>query len=132
LADDVDRKDFLSHHGVRSLSKAHQQQPFQFGGRAVGYEPGEAVEKLKGGNSNWRGPVWFPTSFLIIESLRKLEKAFGGDVKVALHAGDFATREQPLAEAAMTDTRAEEGIGAGAARARGRSISTAVQAAHST
>ena len=131
LAYVVDRKEFLSRHGIRSLSKAHQQHPFRFGGRAVGYEPGEAVEKLKGGNSNWRGPVWFPTSFLIIESLRKLEKAFGGDVKVALHAGDM-THEQPLQEPSMTDTRADEGLGAGAARARGRSISTAVQAVQST
>jgi hypothetical protein len=48
----------------------------------VRYEPAEAVTKLKGGNSNWRGPVWFPTSFLAIETLRKLEKAFGGGVRV--------------------------------------------------
>src|SRR6185436_3343112 len=68
-------------------------------------------------------------SFLIIESLRKLEKAFGGDVKVALHAGDV-THDQPLHE--MTDTRAEEGLGAGAARARGRSISAAMPAVQST
>jgi len=130
LAYVVDRKEFLSRHGVRSLSKAHQQNPFRFAGRAVGYEPGEAVEKLKGGNSNWRGPVWFPTSFLIIESLRKLEKAFGGDVKVALHAAETTT-EQPL-PATMADTRADEGLGAGAARARGRSISTSVPAVRST
>jgi hypothetical protein len=130
LAYVVDRKEFLSRHGIRSLSKAHQQHPFQFGGRAVGYEPGEAAEKLKGGNSNWRGPVWFSTSFLIIESLRKLEKAFGGDVKVALHAA-AETHEQPMADA-MADTRADDGLGAGAARARGRSISTAVPAVQST
>ena len=42
------------------------------------YSPGEAAESLKGGNSNWRGPVWFPTTFLMIESLRKLRKAYGG------------------------------------------------------
>jgi hypothetical protein len=132
LAYVVDRKEFLSRHGIRSLSKAHQQHPFEFAGRAVGYEPGEAVEKLKGGNSNWRGPVWFPTSFLMIESLRKLEKAFGGDVKVALHAGE-TTQEEPLPDpSAMADTRAEEGLGAGAARARGRSISTSVPAVRST
>ncbi|HEY6139611.1 MAG TPA: glucosidase [Thermoanaerobaculia bacterium] len=131
LAYVVDRNEFLSRHGIRSLSKAHQRNPFRFGDRAVGYEPGEAVEKLKGGNSNWRGPVWFPTSFLIIESLRKLEKAFGGDVKVALHAGD-TTQERALDHTAMADTRADEGLGAGAARARGRSISTAVPAVRST
>jgi hypothetical protein len=43
----------------------------------VAYEPAESSEKLKGGNSNWRGPIWFPTTFLIIESLRKLGTAFG-------------------------------------------------------
>src|SRR6476469_7230474 len=99
------------------MSKFHQKNPFTLGDAPVSYEPAEAVEKLKGGNSNWRGPVWFPTSFLIIESLRKLEKAFGGDVKVALHPGDFSTHEHPLDEAAMADTRADEGIGAGATRA---------------
>jgi hypothetical protein len=51
--------------------------PFLFDGKEVGYEPAEAVSKIKGGNSNWRGPIWFPTSFLLIESLRKLGKAYG-------------------------------------------------------
>ena len=82
LARVVDSGEFLSPYGLRSLSKAHQQHPFTFGGATVRYEPAEAIEKLKGGNSNWRGPVWFPTSFLIIETLRKLEKAFGGGVRI--------------------------------------------------
>ncbi len=47
----------------------------------VRYEPAEAVVKIKGGNSNWRGPIWFPTSFLLIESLRKLGKAFGPSLR---------------------------------------------------
>jgi hypothetical protein len=74
----MDPGEFLSDYGVRSLSKAHGEHPFVFDGQAVGYEPAEAVSKLKGGNSNWRGPLWFPTSFLLVESLRKLGKAFGG------------------------------------------------------
>ncbi|HXG57898.1 MAG TPA: glucosidase [Thermoanaerobaculia bacterium] len=78
----VDPAEFLSPFGMRSLSKFHQQHPFSFGHASVTYEPAEAVAKLKGGNSNWRGPVWFPTSFLMIESLRKLEKGFGGSVRV--------------------------------------------------
>ncbi|HJT18641.1 MAG TPA: glucosidase [Thermoanaerobaculia bacterium] len=82
LARVVDPDEFLSPYGVRSLSKAHQEHPFTFGDATVRYEPAEAIEKLKGGNSNWRGPVWFPTSFLIIETLRKLEKAFGSGVRV--------------------------------------------------
>ena len=75
-----DPDEFLAPHGVRSLSKKHEREPFEFEGRRVGYEPAESVTKLKGGNSNWRGPIWFPTTFLIIESLRKLGTAFGPDV----------------------------------------------------
>jgi hypothetical protein len=72
-----DESEFLSPYGVRSLSKAHEQNPFWYCNKAVGYEPAEATSKIKGGNSNWRGPLWFPTSFLLIESLRKLGKAYG-------------------------------------------------------
>ena len=72
-----DASEFLSDFGIRSLSKAHEEHPFRFGDKVVGYEPAEAVSKIKGGNSNWRGPIWFPTSFLLIESLRKLGKAYG-------------------------------------------------------
>jgi hypothetical protein len=88
LARVVDADEFLSPYGVRSLSKHHQSHPFTFGDASVRYEPAEAIERLKGGNSNWRGPVWFPTSFLIIETLRKLEKAFGGSVRVTTPSGD--------------------------------------------
>ncbi|HYM60222.1 MAG TPA: glucosidase [Thermoanaerobaculia bacterium] len=84
----VDPDEFLSPHGLRSLSKFHQQHPFTFGDASVGYEPAEAKSNVKGGNSNWRGPVWFPTSFLMIESLRKLEKAFGGGIQVSLSRTD--------------------------------------------
>ncbi|MBA3460959.1 MAG: glucosidase [Deltaproteobacteria bacterium] len=73
-----DPEEFLSRYGVRSLSKQHETQPFELEGRMVSYEPAESRSKLKGGNSNWRGPIWFPTTFLIIESLRKLGTAFGG------------------------------------------------------
>jgi hypothetical protein len=72
-----DETEFLSRFGVRSLSKFHEAHPFELDGRTVPYEPAESSSKLKGGNSNWRGPLWFPTSFLIIESLRKLGTAFG-------------------------------------------------------
>ena len=51
--------EFLSDFGIRSLSKAHEHDPFVFGNAQVGYEPAEAIVKIKGGNSNWRGPVWF-------------------------------------------------------------------------
>lgn len=77
-----DPGEFLSEYGLRSLSKIHSKQPFVLGGNQVSYEPGEADSKIKGGNSNWRGPIWFPTAFLMIESLRKLAKAYGDDVSV--------------------------------------------------
>ena len=72
-----DEREFLSRYGIRSLSKIHEEKPFVWNGNAVGYEPAESSSKLKGGNSNWRGPIWFPTTFLIIESLRKLSTALG-------------------------------------------------------
>jgi len=73
----VDADEFLSPFGLRSMSRYHEQHPFVFDSASVGYEPAEAKGFLKGGNSNWRGPVWFPTTFLMIETLRKLEKGFG-------------------------------------------------------
>jgi hypothetical protein len=81
-----DEEEFLSSYGVRSLSRVHKDQPFQFAGREVRYEPAESDCKIKGGNSNWRGPIWFPTSYLIIESLKKLNKAYGPDFTVKVPA----------------------------------------------
>jgi hypothetical protein len=77
-----DPAEFRSEYGLRSLSKFHEQHPFSFGDARVGYEPAESIVMLKGGNSNWRGPLWFPTSFLMIESMRKLGKAFGASVAI--------------------------------------------------
>ncbi len=79
-------QEFLSPYGLRSLSKAHEASPFSFAGRVVNYEPAEAISKLKGGNSNWRGPLWFPTTFLLIESLRKLGTAFGPNHRLSTPA----------------------------------------------
>ncbi|HVE70322.1 MAG TPA: glucosidase, partial [Thermoanaerobaculia bacterium] len=84
LARVVDPDEFLSPYGMRSLSKFHGQHPFVFADASVGYEPAETAGWLKGGNSNWRGPVWFPTTFLMIETLRKLEKAFGDEIRVTV------------------------------------------------
>ncbi len=77
-----DPEEFLSPYGIRSLSKYHQQNPFKFGDRTLGYEPGEAEVKLKGGNSNWRGPVWFPTSYLLIHSFLRFSDALGAQFSV--------------------------------------------------
>lgn len=70
-----DPNEFLSPYGIRSLSKIHQSHPVQFEKWTITYEPGESLEKVKGGNSNWRGPVWFPTSVLFLESLLRLQEA---------------------------------------------------------
>jgi len=91
-----DPAEFRSPHGPRSLSKFHQANPYGYMGNEVHYEPGESASKIKGGNSNWRGPVWFPTSFLILESLRTLASAYGPSFRV-----DGPTGEPPATLEAM-------------------------------
>ncbi len=74
-------EEFLSPYGLRSLSKYHEKNPFCFKDKSVGYEPGESDSKLKGGNSNWRGPIWFPTTYLFIDSMKVFGAAFPKDTK---------------------------------------------------
>jgi len=97
-----DSDEFLSCYGIRSLSKLHQRQPFRFGDRTLGYEPGEAEVKLKGGNSNWRGPIWFPTSYLLIHSFMKFDEALGASSAVRTPAtnGDHISPRAMAQEAA--------------------------------
>ena len=97
-----DESEFLSPGGLRSLSKFHHEHPFSFGAGTVRYEPAEADVKIKGGNSNWRGPVWFPTSYLLIESFAKFTEAFGPEFTVAAPAsgGTPVTPRQMAAEVA--------------------------------
>jgi len=78
-----DPAEFLSVAGIRSLSKYHQAHPFVYDGNEVRYEPAEAESKIKGGNSNWRGPVWFPTTYLLIEALVKFDRALHSRFAVA-------------------------------------------------
>jgi hypothetical protein len=87
----LDQNEFRSDYGLRSLSKHHQEHPFSLGNGVVRYEPAEADCKIKGGNSNWRGPIWFPTTFLMIESLRKLDKAYGDELHIKCESGSNAT-----------------------------------------
>ena len=77
-----DPNEFRSPFGLRSLSKYHQNNPYCFAGSDVEYEPAETKMYLKGGNSNWRGPLWFPTTFLMIESLRKLAKGYEDAIQI--------------------------------------------------
>lgn len=81
---DEDR--FLSAFGPRSLSREHETEPVSLtlGDRTleVGYEPGESITRMKGGNSNWRGPIWFPTGYMIYRSLLRLNHGFGDALMV--------------------------------------------------
>ena len=90
----LDAAEFLSPFGIRSLSKAHTQ-PYTLdidgGHYEIGYEPGEAEHTLFGGNSNWRGPVWFPVNFLIVESLRRFQSYYGDDFTVEFPVGSGQT-----------------------------------------
>jgi hypothetical protein len=92
LARVLDEDEFLSPWGLRSLSRAHAQHPFRYFDREVRYEPAEAEARIKGGNSNWRGPVWLPTTFLMIESLRKLGTAYGPDLTVPANGDEGPER----------------------------------------
>jgi hypothetical protein len=76
----LDENEFLSEFGIRSLSKIHEQKPFVFdhhGKHSIKYEPGESLTNMFGGNSNWRGPIWLPINYLIIQSLRKYYAYYG-------------------------------------------------------
>ncbi len=87
----LDQDEFLSPYGLRTLSRAHLAKPFTvtLGGNdfTVGYEPAESTTSLFGGNSNWRGPVWFPVNFLIIEGLRRFGEFYGDDLLVEYPTG---------------------------------------------
>ncbi len=87
----LDETEFLSDYGLRSVSRFHRENPYrvQLGDReySVDYEPGESTTKLFGGNSNWRGPVWFPLNYLIIEALQKFDYYFGENFKIECPAG---------------------------------------------
>jgi len=87
----LDEREFLSPHGVRSLSRVHRDRPYVLrldgAEHRVGYEPAESTTPLFGGNSNWRGPVWFPVNFLLVESLQKYHHFLGDGFKVELPTG---------------------------------------------
>lgn len=93
----LDETEFLSEFGIRALSKIHKDQPYkyQLDHRVyqIEYEPGTSTTSLFGGNSNWRGPIWFPVNYLIIESLLKYHLYYGDDFKIEYptHSGKFLT-----------------------------------------
>jgi hypothetical protein len=91
LARMLDETEFLSPYGVRSLSRYHREHPFvlELDGQrhVVGYAPAESETGLFGGNSNWRGPIWMPVNYLLIESLQKFHHYYGDDFKVECPTG---------------------------------------------
>jgi hypothetical protein len=91
LARVLDEKEFLSPYGVRALSRYHAEHPYTLhvdgNHYEVRYEPGESTTNLFGGNSNWRGPVWFPVNYLLIESLQRFHHYLGEDFKVEFPTG---------------------------------------------
>jgi hypothetical protein len=91
LAVMLDENEFLSPYGIRSLSKYHKDHPFEITvdgvSQRVPYWPGESRSGLFGGNSNWRGPIWFPINYLIIEAMQKYHHYYGGELTVELPTG---------------------------------------------
>jgi hypothetical protein len=87
----LDEREFLSPHGIRAVSRFHQDSPYVLhvngDEHRVDYEPAESSSGLFGGNSNWRGPVWFPVNYLLIESLQKFHHYYGDDLKVEYPTG---------------------------------------------
>lgn len=82
----LDETEFLSPYGVRALSRVHLDKPYKMKANGseftVKYTPGESDTTLFGGNSNWRGPVWFPVNFLLIDALQRFHHYYGDDFKV--------------------------------------------------
>jgi hypothetical protein len=87
----LDENEFLSPYGIRSLSKVHAKNPawIQLNGQRleVHYVPGDSDTNLFGGNSNWRGPIWFPLNYLLVEALERYHHFFGDDLKVECPTG---------------------------------------------
>jgi hypothetical protein len=99
--------EFLSDYGIRSLSKYHEKNPYtmKINGESLSikYTPGEADTRMFGGNSNWRGPIWFPINYLIIESLKKFDFYYGGDfsIEYPTGSGNFLTMDLIARELSM-------------------------------
>ena len=103
----LDESEFLSPYGLRALSRLHKDQPYRIPVNgteySVAYEPAESSTNLFGGNSNWRGPIWFPVNYLLIEALQKFHHYFGDGFKVECPAG--SGRQMTLWEVAAELSR---------------------------
>ena len=87
----LDETEFLSDYGIRAMSKVHEQDPYRFhwGGQQieVRYLPAESDSYMFGGNSNWRGPIWMPVNFLLVESMQRFHHYYGDDFKIECPTG---------------------------------------------
>ena len=107
----LDETEFLSDFGVRALSKVHEHEPYRFhaGGATheVPYWPAESRNGLFGGNSNWRGPIWMPVNYLLIQSLQKFHHYYGDEFKVECltGSGQFKTIAEVADELSRRLTR---------------------------
>ena len=111
LARMLDETEFLSEYGIRAISKRHETEPYVFNvdgmDLSVRYLPGESDSGLFGGNSNWRGPIWFPVNYLLIESLQKFHHYYGDEFRVECPtgSGNFVSIEAAAAEIGRRLTR---------------------------
>ncbi|MBC7451344.1 MAG: glucosidase [Cytophagales bacterium] len=100
----LDETEFLSDYGIRALSKIHKDHPYTYPINGdtykIAYEPGNSESGLFGGNSNWRGPIWFPVNYMIIESLLKYHLYYGDDFKIEYpsNSGTFLNIRDVAAE----------------------------------
>ena len=99
----LDSQEFLSDYGIRAISRYHKDHPYEvnfprYGTYTVSYEPAESTTGAFGGNSNWRGPIWFPLNFLLVEALQKYHRFYGEDLKVEVPSG--SGRQMTLGEVA--------------------------------
>jgi hypothetical protein len=108
----LDESEFLSPYGIRALSRFHEDHPYVLHVNGmehrVDYQPAESKTSLFGGNSNWRGPIWFPLNFLLVESLQKFHHYFGEEFKVEFPTG--SGQMHTLAEVAGEISRRLNGI----------------------
>jgi Mannosylglycerate hydrolase MGH1-like glycoside hydrolase domain len=99
-----DENEFLSPHGLRALSAYHRDHPYQFDAEgyqsSIAYEPAESTTPMFGGNSNWRGPIWMPVNYLVIEALERYARFYGSEMQLEYPtgSGELSTLDSIIAD----------------------------------